>query len=220
MLRLRSGEEEALRPSLDRDTELAALMSVPSARSQGRAVPAPGAMCPSGALCPHSACHAGEAIPTRTARAHSNTHVSSGIFVWALAQGERQSRQSIIHGTAQGPILQAPAISKGSGRRRAEAPRRSCCPEGAPRRPPPWCRPGSSAGGGPSPGGTAAASAPGAPPRLPGAVGVSGPGHRTVRELRPGALPQVCSGWVPQPGERAHRCGAAPSPLRGAHPRV
>jgi len=99
-----------------------------------------------------------------------NTYVSSGIFVWALAEGRRQKSQSIIHGTAQGPILHAPTISKGTDQRGAGAPRPSCCPGGGPVWPPPCCWAECPAAVGPSPGVTPAASAPGTSLLLPGAV--------------------------------------------------
>lgn len=160
---------------------------------------------------------------SRTARQQPrNTHVSSGIFVWALAQGGMQSSPSIItiHGTAQGPILQAPAISKRSCRRHAGAARGSCCPGGAPPRPRPCRSPGSAVREGPSPGSTAAASAPGAPLRPPGAVGAVRPRAPNRGQLRPGEHPGVRSGSQPRPGVRTQGCGALRAPARGAHPRA
>lgn len=152
---------------------------------------------------------------SRTARQQPrNTHVSSGIFVWALAQGGMQSSPSIItiHGTAQGPILQAPAISKRSCRRHAGAARGSCCPGGAPPRPRPCRSPGSAVREGPSPGSTAAASAPGAPLRPPGAVGAVRPRAPNRGQLRPGEHPGVRSGSQPRPGVRTHGLRALRAP--------
>lgn len=99
-----------------------------------------------------------------------NTYVSSGIFVWALAEGRRQKSQSVIHGTAQGPILHMPTISKGTGRWDAGVPCSSCCPLGGPTQPLPCCRAGCPAAAGPSPGVTLAASSLGTSVLLRGAV--------------------------------------------------
>lgn len=117
----------------------------------GEALP-PACPCPQ-----HCPLHARNA----SRRREGNTYVSSGIFVWALAEGRRQKSQSIIHGMAQGPILHTPTISKGTGRRDVGVPHPSRCPGGGSMQPPPCCWAGCPAAAGPSPGVTPAASAPG-----------------------------------------------------------
>lgn len=127
--------------------------------------PPPGSHPPTCPCPQHHPLHARNAPRQR----EGNTYVSSGIFVWALVEGRRQKRQSIIHGTAQGPILRAPTISKGTGHL-SPFPRLSCCPGGGPTWPPPCCWAGWPDAAGPSPGVTPAASALGTLLLLPGAV--------------------------------------------------